>query len=141
MVGRAVECGGLENRCGGNSTGGSNPSPSARKNTNTRLGVLFFLLRWSDENHHKSNEVAWGSTMSKQKQATRSLSANECPAGILLPRESLTIRQEKYKHPFGCFIFFVAMVKEKCPCWAFYFYFVCKPNSIINGNIRDSKSG
>ena len=29
MVGRAVECGGLENRCGGNSTGGSNPSPSA----------------------------------------------------------------------------------------------------------------
>ena len=30
MVGRAVECGGLENRCGGNSTGGSNPSPSAR---------------------------------------------------------------------------------------------------------------
>ncbi len=31
MVGRAVECGGLENRCGGNSTGGSNPSPSASK--------------------------------------------------------------------------------------------------------------
>ena len=30
MGGRAVECGGLENRCGGNSTGGSNPSPSAR---------------------------------------------------------------------------------------------------------------
>ena len=29
MGGRAVECGGLENRCGGNSTGGSNPSPSA----------------------------------------------------------------------------------------------------------------
>ncbi len=26
--GRAVECGGLENRCGGDSTGGSNPSPS-----------------------------------------------------------------------------------------------------------------
>ena len=31
MVGRAVECGGLENRCGGNPTGGSNPSPSATK--------------------------------------------------------------------------------------------------------------
>ena len=31
MGGRAVDCDGLENRCGGNSTGGSNPSPSARK--------------------------------------------------------------------------------------------------------------
>lgn len=30
MGGRAVDCDGLENRCGGNSTGGSNPSPSAR---------------------------------------------------------------------------------------------------------------
>ena len=29
MGGRAVDCDGLENRCGGNSTGGSNPSPSA----------------------------------------------------------------------------------------------------------------
>ena len=139
MVGRAVECGGLENRCGGNSTGGSNPSPSARK-IQTPVWVFYFLLRWSDENHHKSNEVAWGSTMSKQKQATRSLSANECPAGILLPRESLTIRQKNINTRLGV-LFFVAMVKEKCPCWAFYFYFVCKPNSIINGNIRDSKSG
>ena len=104
MVGRAVECGGLENRCGGNSTGGSNPSPSARK-IQTPVWVFYFLLRWSDENHHKSNEVAQGSTMSKQKQATRSLSANECPAGILLPRESEHHPPEKYKHPFGCFIF------------------------------------
>ena len=32
MGGRAVDCDGLENRCGGNSTGGSNPSPSARNN-------------------------------------------------------------------------------------------------------------
>ena len=31
MGGRAVDCDGLENRCGGNSTGGSNPSPSATK--------------------------------------------------------------------------------------------------------------
>ena len=31
MGGRAVDCDGLENRCGGNSTGGSNPSPSASK--------------------------------------------------------------------------------------------------------------
>jgi tRNA(adenine34) deaminase len=29
--GRVVECGGLENRCGGDSTGGSNPPLSARK--------------------------------------------------------------------------------------------------------------
>ena len=28
--GRVVDCGGLENRCAGNSTGGSNPSPSAK---------------------------------------------------------------------------------------------------------------
>ena len=43
MVGRAVECGGLENRCGGNSTGGSNPSPSARNNKDTRTGVFVII--------------------------------------------------------------------------------------------------
>ena len=44
MVGRAVECGGLENRCGGNSTGGSNPSPSA---SNILLKLLNFLTKTS----------------------------------------------------------------------------------------------
>ena len=44
MGGRAVDCDGLENRCGGNSTGGSNPSPSASKITHPvviPLDVLF----------------------------------------------------------------------------------------------------
>ena len=59
--------------------------------------------------------------MSKQKQATRSLSANECPAGILLPRESLTIRQEKYKHPFGCFIFLLRWLKKNARVGHFIF--------------------
>ena len=48
MVGRAVECGGLENRCGGNSTGGSNPSPSARKIKCPFCGHIIFVLRWLD---------------------------------------------------------------------------------------------
>ena len=48
MVGRAVECGGLENRCGGDSTGGSNPSPSA-SNKKHPLWVFYFYLWWSDE--------------------------------------------------------------------------------------------
>lgn len=43
MGGRAVECDGLENRCGGNSTGGSNPSPSARR-ISARRGRLFFIV-------------------------------------------------------------------------------------------------
>ena len=33
--GRVVECGGLENRCGGDSTGGSNPPLSAIKKTSS----------------------------------------------------------------------------------------------------------
>ena len=47
MVGRAVECGGLENRCGGNSTGGSNPSPSASIR-NTSLVDVFLCYRVMD---------------------------------------------------------------------------------------------
>ena len=42
MGGRAVDCDGLENRCGGNSTGGSNPSPSAIKINTPQRGVLFY---------------------------------------------------------------------------------------------------
>lgn len=55
-------------------------------------------------------------------------------------RRNILLRQKNTNTRLGV-LFFVAMVKEKCPCWAFYFYFVRKPNSIINGNIRDSKSG
>ena len=45
MVGRAVECGGLENRCGGDSTGGSNPSPSASNKKTPLVGVFFYYRR------------------------------------------------------------------------------------------------
>ena len=41
--GRAVECGGLENRCPGDRTGGSNPSSSATPLKMTRLGSFFFI--------------------------------------------------------------------------------------------------
>ena len=45
MGGRAVDCDGLENRCGGNSTGGSNPSPSARNNQNPDNICRGFVFR------------------------------------------------------------------------------------------------
>src|SRR5207302_8152513 len=38
--GRAVDGGGLENHCGGNSTGGSNPSPSAKSLGKTSIQQL-----------------------------------------------------------------------------------------------------
>ena len=45
MGGRAVDCDGLENRCGGNSTGGSNPSPSARNMTHPVVITRDVLFR------------------------------------------------------------------------------------------------
>jgi preprotein translocase subunit SecE len=39
-----VDCDGLENRCAGNRTGGSNPSPSAKKEKNEMIAYLPMII-------------------------------------------------------------------------------------------------
>ena len=65
-----VDGGGLENHCGGNSTGGSNPSPSAKLRSRSFGGVRRFLVHRAT--HALAFVATWLEFLSANLQFVRS---------------------------------------------------------------------